>query len=107
MSDHGGLLTTCLTPSALLQLVVDDHTIHQHQLRAIAAKQQQQQQHSDISYSTDENDFLATVQLTPSMFVELCPALLMQLDTHACSDIVKKKSISGGNTSQTNLFMGK
>lgn len=40
-------------------------------------------------YNIEDHEYLSKVKITPPMFVDLCPALLVQLDQRACSEVVK------------------
>lgn len=108
--DHGLLTTTCMTPASLLRFVIDDHRLYQQNLlkrekkatfrkekefgRKRRSVQHDNHDHDhdhqqDDTYSIDNHEYLSAVKITPPMFIDLCPALLVQLDQRACLEVVK------------------
>lgn len=41
----------------------------------------------------DHANSLSTFKITPKMFIDMCPALLVQLDQRACSDHVLRRAV--------------
>lgn len=47
----------------------------------------------DATEDEDHADALPTIKITPTMFAEICPALLVQLDQRACSEHVLRSAV--------------
>lgn len=97
-----------MTPASLLRFVIDDHRLNQQNLlrrvkkatytktkdvgrerRSVEHDDHGHDHQQDEIYSIDDHEYLSTVKVTPPMFIDLCPALLVQLDQRACLEVVK------------------
>lgn len=59
-----------------------DDTHHQHRRSADS-----DDHHSHESESNDE--LITNIKITPTMFLNMCPALLVQIEQGACSEVTK------------------
>uniref|UniRef100_W8BTE1 Zinc transporter ZIP14 n=1 Tax=Ceratitis capitata TaxID=7213 RepID=W8BTE1_CERCA len=88
----------CLSPKAMLRLVVDHNDLHKGKLYKTFTVDAVPKQHN----SEDEyNEFINQVQLTPVAFMKLCPALLAQVDQHVC---MKPAPLTNGEDPKLSLW---
>lgn len=132
ITEHGemsSLHKSCLSPTSMLRIVVndqrtsdggnqlnyrvhqDDNASHHHHRRSSDSDA-----HSHDHESDDE--FITNIKITPTMFLNMCPALLLQIEQGACSEVTKvelgkeQKAFTMGkltglfsNTSSYNIFL--
>lgn len=105
IADHGGISTlhkSCLSPSAMLRIVVNDQrsdsggnqlNYHVHQNERPMHHHQHRRRSADVNDHSDENEsddeFITNIKITPNMFLNMCPALLVQIEQGACSEVTK------------------
>lgn len=103
----------CLSPIALLHMAIK-HKRNTDRRTALQQHQQQQQQnrfrrHShgdenkhdddnvDYDDTDDDNEPYAVIddsaQITPDMFLDMCPLMLLQIDQRACADDVRMERV--------------
>ncbi|KAJ6648085.1 Metal cation symporter ZIP14 [Pseudolycoriella hygida] len=101
--DKGGISSlhkSCLSPTSMLRVVVNDQRTndgrnelnyrvdpdnkkvnHRHR------RSSNSDEHSEEAEADDE--FIANIKITPTMFLNMCPALLVQIEQGACSEVTK------------------
>lgn len=90
----------CLSPSSMLRIVVNDQRANDggNQLNYRVHQEDKQIHHhhrrssdSDIHSPEHESDdeFITNIKITPTMFLNMCPALLVQIEQGACSEVTK------------------
>lgn len=98
--DHDHPLTkTCLSPKALIQLYVNDPSgahhgassgtsLHKRSIDDDDQTQRSKRAHGDSNefHEPPPPDTLTRVQITPSIFMSMCPALLVQIEQGACNE---------------------
>lgn len=90
----------CLSPSSMLRIVVNDqrandggnqlnYRVHQEdkQIHHHHRRSSDSDEHSPEHESDDE--FITNIKITPTMFLNMCPALLVQIEQGACSEVTK------------------
>ncbi|XP_037031033.1 zinc transporter ZIP6 [Bradysia coprophila] len=101
--DHGAISTlhkSCLSPSAMLRIVINDQRSNSggNQLNYHVHQEEPQMHHqhrrsADIDEHSQENEsydeFVTNIKITPNMFLNMCPALLVQIEQGACSEVTK------------------
>lgn len=103
--DHGETSTlhkSCLSPSAMLRIVINDQrsnsggnqlNYHVHQDAAQMQHQHRRRRTADNDENSHENEsadeFITNIKITPNMFLNMCPALLVQIEQGACSEVTK------------------
>lgn len=91
---------SCLSPSAMLRVVVNDHrtndggnqlnyhvhndesNLHHHNRRSAGTDE-------DNHENESEDELITNIKITPNMFLNMCPALLVQIEQGACSEVTK------------------
>lgn len=94
---------SCLSPSSMLRIVVNDqrannggnqlnYRVHQEE-KTIEHRHRRSpdDEHGPDSGHSQENDdeFITNIKITPTMFLNMCPALLVQIEQGACSEVTK------------------
>lgn len=102
LTDHD--MTSCLSPSLLLRLALSDKEIQKlyasHNQQLNKEKRERLRRHENDGAAetshhytdsdfNDNNEYLSTIEITPSMFIDICPSLLVQLEQRSCSDVTK------------------
>lgn len=88
----------------MLRIVINDHrsnnggkqlNYHVHQDDAhMQQKHHRRRRHSnDIDENSQEiesvDEFITNIKITPNMFLNMCPALLAQIEQGACAEVTK------------------
>lgn len=70
------------------------HTSHNHEYT-----EDHDDDNDDDEPNDHEQDFLSQAKITPTMFLDMCPALLVQLDQRSCSSVsaqpIQKSGVFG------------
>lgn len=95
---------SCLSPSSMLRIVVNDHRANNgaNQLNYRVHQEEKpndhrhrrspddEHSHQDSEHSQENDDeFITNIKITPTMFLNMCPALLVQIEQGACSEVTK------------------
>ncbi|XP_031638568.1 zinc transporter ZIP10 isoform X2 [Contarinia nasturtii] len=95
--DHSGSTRkTCLSPISLIQMYSPDalnnthknNPIYRSSSDSVAAEHQHQhhhQHHSDDKIE-DADHSISNIQITPTAFMNMCPALLVQIEQGSCAE---------------------
>lgn len=102
--DHGGISSlhkACLSPTSMLRIVINDQRINNGgnhlNYRVHPEENPNHHQHrrsaddsDDHSHENESDDaFISNIKITPTMFLNMCPALLVQIEQGACSEVTK------------------
>lgn len=83
---------TCLSPISLIKMYSPDSLKQAHKRNPVyrsssASEHDQHQHHSDSTTDINDNDFsVSNIQISPSTFLNMCPALLVQIEQGSCVD---------------------
>lgn len=91
----------CLSPSSMLRIVVNDQRANDggNQLNYRVHEEDKETHHHHHRRSSDsdehskehesDDEFVTNIKITPTMFLNMCPALLVQIEQGACSEVTK------------------
>ncbi len=92
---------SCLSPSSMLRIVVNDqranvgggNQLNYHVEQENLRMHHQRRRSADTDEHSHENEsddeFITNIKITPNMFLNMCPALLVQIEQGACSEVTK------------------
>lgn len=110
-TDHSGSARkTCLSPISLIQMYSPDtlnnthksNPIYRSSPESVATELHQQHQHHEKhqhrhDHSDEKNDDIdhnvSNIQITPAAFMNMCPALLVQIEQGSCAEQYTPPSI--------------
>lgn len=88
------LAKTCLSPLSLIQLYVSEpinqtlrNRIYQSSMKSIHHRNSRTSTTDDTLTEHDHDDSaVSNIQITPTTFMSMCPALLVQIEQRSCID---------------------
>lgn len=113
-TDHtGSTRKACLSPISLIQMYSPDAlniTSKSNPIyRSSSTPEHDDDEHQHghhHQHSDDETDYsISNIQITPSAFMNMCPALLVQIEQGSCSEHLDDPSPLPSSSSRTSLPM--
>lgn len=90
---------SCLSPTSMLRIVINDqrtndggnelnYRVHQDDDKQIHHHHRRSSDSDEHEHESDD-EFITNIKITPTMFLNMCPALLVQIEQGACSEVTK------------------